>query len=144
MSTISRSAIVPYSPAQMFQLVNDVPAYPEFLPWCAAASQHYRDPECVEATIELAKGAVRKRFTTLNRIQPNKMIELRLADGPFKRLEGFWRFDPLDGGRACKVTLDLDFEFSSRVMTLTIGPVFTAVANALVDAFVSRARNVYA
>ncbi len=143
MTSISRSAIVPYTPAQMYALVNDVPAYPEFLPWCSAARETRRDADQVEASIELAKGSVRKTFTTLNRLQPNKMIELRLVDGPFKRLEGFWRFDALDNGRASKVTLDLEFEFSNKLLAMAIGPVFTSVVNTLVDAFVARAREIY-
>ncbi|MGV6859476.1 MAG: type II toxin-antitoxin system RatA family toxin [bacterium] len=143
MAQINRSAIVPYSPMDMFTLVDDVPRYPEFLPWCTGATEHERDEDCVKATVELSKGKLKKSFTTLNRLHRNKMIEMRLVDGPFKQLEGFWRFDPLKEGDACKVSLDLEFEFSSRIVAIAIGPVFTGVASSLVDSFVNRAKLVY-
>lgn len=139
MSSINRSAIVPYAPMQMFELVDDVSAYPQFLPWCSGSVEHERTADVVRATVELSKGKVKKSFTTLNRLQVGKMIEMKLVDGPFKHLEGFWRFHPLQDGRACKVQLDLEFEFSNRIVALAIGPVFTTVANSLVDAFVERA-----
>ncbi|MBD3618423.1 MAG: type II toxin-antitoxin system RatA family toxin [Chromatiales bacterium] len=143
MPTISRSALVPYSPQDMYALVDDIPAYPQFLPWCRRAEEAHRDEDEVQATIELAKGSLNKAFTTRNRLQHGKMIEMRLVEGPFKHLEGFWRFDALEGGEACKVSLDLDFEFSNRLVGMAIGPIFNQVANTLVDAFVSRAREVY-
>lgn len=143
MTTIHRHAIVPYAPARMFALVDDVKAYPGFLPWCVSASEINRDEDRVEASIELAKGAVRKRFTTRNRLQKHKMIEMRLVEGPFRRLEGFWRFDSLKDGEACKISLDLDYEFSSRLMSMAIGPLFNSVANSLVDAFVRQAKVKY-
>lgn len=143
MTTINRHALVPYTTRQMFDLVDDVKSYSEFLPWCSASTELSRNEDEVKANIELAKGAVRKSFTTLNRIQKNKMIEMRLVEGPFKHLEGFWRFDPLKDGQACKVTLDMDFEFSSKLVSMAIGPIFIAVTNSLVDAFVKRAGEVY-
>lgn len=143
MPTISRQALVPYSPQEMFALVGDVETYPDFLPWCTQARVDSRDEDTVRATIELSKGSLRKTFTTCNRLQKDKMIEMRLVEGPFRRLEGFWRFDALKGGEATKVSLDLDFEFSNRLMGMAIGPVFNQVANTLVDAFVVRAREVY-
>lgn len=142
MAHISRSALVPYSPEQMYLLVDAIPLYPQFLPWCRNAVEHERNADEVKASVEIAKGAVNKRFTTLNRLQRNKTIEMRLVDGPFKRLHGFWRFDELKPG-ACKVSLDLDFEFSNKILSLTVGPVFNQVANTLVDSFVERARKVY-
>lgn len=142
MAHISRSALVPYSAAQMYQLVDGINLYPQFLPWCKTAVEHERDPDQVKASIEIAKGAVNKRFTTLNRLQPDKTIEMRLIDGPFQHLHGFWRFSELKAG-ACKVSLDLDFEFSNKVLSLVVGPVFNQVANTLVDSFVERAKKVY-
>ncbi len=142
MTTISKSALVPYSPAEMFALVGDIEAYPEFLPWCSAASVHERGADEVRATIELSKGGVNKAFTTCNRIQRDKMIEMRLVEGPFRHLEGFWRFTPL-GDDGCKVSLDMEFEFASRMLDLVVGPVFSQVANSLVDSFQKRAVDVY-
>lgn len=143
MPTVNRQALVPYSPAEMFALVDDVPAYPQFLPWCRSAQVHSRNEDEVRASIELAKGSLRKSFTTCNRLQKDKMIEMRLVEGPFRHLEGFWRFDALKGGAATRVSLDLDFEFSNRLMAMAVGPVFNQVADTLVDAFVRRAREVY-
>ncbi|AHK78552.1 cyclase [Ectothiorhodospira haloalkaliphila] len=142
MPSISRQAIVPYTPQEMFDLVNDVKAYPGFLPGCRSSAVLSADEDEIKASIELAKGAVRKSFTTRNRLQRNKMIEMRLVDGPFRHLEGFWRFDALNEN-VTRVSLDLEFEFSNRIMSAVIGPVFHQVANSLVDSFVKRARVVY-
>ncbi|HPY40018.1 MAG TPA: type II toxin-antitoxin system RatA family toxin [Thiolinea sp.] len=142
MAQISRSALVPYSAEQMFTLVDAIRDYPKFLPWCRSSAELDRDEDEVKASIEIAKGAMNKSFTTQNRMQKNKVIEMSLVDGPFKHLHGFWRFDELNDG-ACKVSLDLNFEFSNMLIGLAIGPVFNQVANTLVDSFVARAKEVY-
>lgn len=142
MTTISRSALVPYTPAQMFELVDDVESYPQFLPWCRDAKVLARDEDEVRAALDIAYGGLHKSFTTLNRLQHNKMIEIRLVSGPFKRLEGFWRFDGL-GEDGSKVSLDLEFEFSGRLLSMTFGPVFGQIANSMLDAFVRRAESVH-
>lgn len=142
MAQISRSALVPYTPEQMYALVDGIEDYPGFLPWCRSAQEFDRDEDQVRASVEIAKGVVNKTFTTLNRMQPGKMIEMSLVDGPFKHLHGFWRFDELSPG-ACKVSLDLNFEFSNKLVGMAIGPVFNQVANTLVDSFVEQARTVY-
>ena len=142
MTTISKSALVPYTTQEMYSLVRDIEAYPEFLPWCTQAKILLRDQDEVRATLWLSKGGVDKAFTTRNRHQNNKMIEIRLVEGPFKCLEGFWRFDPL-GDTGCKVSLDIAFEFANRMLSLVVGPVFNQVANSLVDSFQKRAVDVY-
>ncbi|NOY74153.1 MAG: type II toxin-antitoxin system RatA family toxin [Gammaproteobacteria bacterium] len=142
MQTISRSALVPYSASEMFSLVDNIIAYPEFLPWCSQSNEIERDADEVHASIEINKGALRKSFSTCNRIQKNKMIEMRLKEGPFKHLQGFWRFDQL-GDEGCRVSFDLQFEFSSRLLGLTIGPIFSKIANDMVDAFNQRAHQIY-
>ncbi|HHH43175.1 MAG TPA: type II toxin-antitoxin system RatA family toxin [Gammaproteobacteria bacterium] len=142
MTSISKSALVPYTPAQMFALVDDIETYPEFLPWCSGARVLSRTDDEVRATIELSKGGVEKAFTTCNRNQKDKMIEMRLVEGPFKHLEGFWRFDAL-GDQGCKVSFDVEFEFASRMLDLVVGPVFSQIANSLVDSFHKRAVEVY-
>jgi ribosome-associated toxin RatA of RatAB toxin-antitoxin module len=141
-TTIHRSALVPYSASEMFHLVDDVDSYHQFLPWCAASKVLSRDADQVRATIQVAKGAVNKSFTTVNHLQKDKMIEMRLVEGPFHHLEGFWRFEALEE-RGCKVSLDMDFEFSGRMMQMLVGPVFSQIAGSLVDAFVKRAEEVY-
>lgn len=142
MGSVNKSALVPYSAGEMFALVNDVAAYPEFLPWCGSAQVLAASEDEVKARVEIAYGSVRKAFTTHNRLQKDKMIEMRLLEGPFRHLEGYWRFDVL-GERACKVSLDLDFEFSGRLVGMALGPVFNQIANSLVDAFSKRAVEVY-
>lgn len=142
MSTINKHALVAYSASEMYELVNDIDSYHQFLPWCGGSSVLSRDEDVVRATVEIAHGSLRKSFTTRNLVQPGKMIEMRLEEGPFKRLEGFWRFDPL-GERACKVSLDLDYEFSNRLISMALGPVFSQIANTLVDSFCKRAVEVY-
>ncbi|MGH8504139.1 MAG: type II toxin-antitoxin system RatA family toxin [Gammaproteobacteria bacterium] len=142
MKAIHRNATVPYTPAEMFQLVDDIEAYPQFLPWCRGARVLERDEQRVRATLAVATGRMEKSFTTLNVLRPHKQIEMRLVEGPFRRLEGLWRFESMAGG-GCRVLLDMTIEMSGRIMALTLGPVFHHAANHLVDAFVNRARQVY-
>lgn len=142
MPLVQKSALVTYSAGQMFDLVNDVDRYQQFLPWCCSSSILSTDEDVVRARVEIAHGSIHKAFTTRNRIQHGKMIEMRLEDGPFKQLEGFWRFQALSE-TACKVSLDLQYEFSNRLIGLAIGPVFSQIANSMVDAFTQRAHDVY-
>lgn len=142
MTTIHRHAITPYTPGQMFAIVEDIPSYPAFLQWCRSAVILAQEQDVVTARLELVKGSVHKSFTTRNRAMPGKMIEMRLIEGPFHHLEGFWRFEQL-GDNACKVSLDLDFEFRNRMVGMVVGPVFNPVANSLVDSFCKRADELY-
>jgi len=142
MANVNRSALVSYSAAEMFALVNDIDSYQKFLPWCKSSKVLSSDEDLVRGSLELSKGGLNKAFTTSNRIQKNKMIEIRLEEGPFHHLEGFWRFDVLDE-TSCKISLLLEFEFSSKILGLTVGPVFNQIANSLIDAFCKRATEVY-
>ena len=141
-SKIRRYADVPYTREQMFNLVNDVDAYPEFLPGCRSASARPRGEHEVEGTIELAKGALHKSFTTRNTLKRPESIDMRLVSGPFRRLHGTWSFTQVEGGKT-RIALELEFEFANRIMAFAIGPVFNQIANSLVDAFVQRAREVH-
>lgn len=141
-SCVKKSALVLYSAENMFDLVNDIESYPYFLPWCRSTRVLSRNMDEVRASIEMVKGGIHRSFTTCNRLQKNKMIEIRLLDGPFHHLEGFWRFQSLRED-ACKVSLDMEFEFSNKVLRVMIGPVFNQIANSLVDAFCKRAVEVY-
>jgi len=141
-SSIHRSALVPYSAAQMFALVSDIAAYPQFLPWCSGARIMSADEDVVVAEIDIAYGGVHKSFTTRNLLQKDKMMELRLEHGPFSHLHGYWRFDALDA-QASKVTLNLEFTVANRMMGLVLTPVFSNIANQLVDSFHHRAKTVY-
>lgn len=142
MPDIQRVKVVPYTCAQMFELVNDVRKYPEFVPWCSQSRVLHDDADEIKATLFFEGGGFTKSFTTHNRLQTNKMIEIRLVDGPFKHLEGFWRFEP-DGASGCKVMLDLEFEVAGGLLSMAFAPMFHQVANKLVDAFCERADAVY-
>lgn len=141
MPVIKREATVPHSVAQMFDLVNKIEDYPQFVPYCKSVDILSRTDEEVRASLNFAQGALHKSFSTCNRLQENKMIEIRLLDGPFHHLEGFWRFESLDSG--CRVTLDLEFEFSNKLIGMMFGPVFNTITNTLVDVFCQRAKQVY-
>jgi ribosome-associated toxin RatA of RatAB toxin-antitoxin module len=143
MSHINRSALVHYSPAEMYQLVNDVAEYPKFLPWCRSSEVKSESPTEMVASVEIAKGVLNKTFTTSNKLSKDARIDLELVDGPFKRLSGHWQFDALKTENACKVNLDLEFEFDSAMMSIAAKPIFTQIANSLVDAFCKRAVDVY-
>jgi coenzyme Q-binding protein COQ10 len=142
MSSIHRSAIVPYSDHEMFALVADIASYPEFLPWCGGARIRSHTEDMVEAEITIAYSGVHKTFSTRNLLQKNKMMEIRLLEGPFKHLQGHWRFTALDE-RSSKVTLDLDFEVSNRLLSVVLTPVFSSIATQMVDAFHARAIALY-
>lgn len=142
MPIIHRTSIVPFSASQMFDLVNDVESYPEFLNWCTQAKVIMTDIDELQATLTLSKGGIHKEFTTHNRMQTNKIIEIRLVNGPFKHLEGFWRFDALSECSS-EISLDLEFEFINRIVGLALEPVFHPIANTLVDAICERAKSLY-
>jgi ribosome-associated toxin RatA of RatAB toxin-antitoxin module len=127
----------------MYALVNDVTAYPDFLPWCKSARVLGQSEGEMIASIEIARGALNKSFTTKNSLRPNKKIEISLVDGPFKTLHGAWIFHKLKRDDACKIELDLKFKFDSGLVSLAAKPVFTQIANSLVDAFTKRAVEVY-
>lgn len=142
MTAIRRSALVSYSAHEMFALVADIPSYPEFLPWCGGARILSQDEDQMMASIDIAYHGVHRSFTTRNRLQKDKMLEIALVEGPFSRLHGYWQFVPLDEGSS-RISMDIEFEVSNRVLALVINPVFTAIANQLVDSFVARARQLY-
>lgn len=142
MRRVSKTALVPYSAPQMFALVDDVEAYPRFLPWCNSAEILSRSDEAVEATLELQKGSVTKAFTTRNSRNEPDSIDLELLDGPFRYLSGGWQFKGL-GDQGCKVSLELEFEFDSVMVDMMFGAFFESTCNSLVDAFTTRAQAVY-
>lgn len=143
MSHIKRSALVHYSPAEMYQLVNNVADYASFLPWCRSSKVISETESEMVASVEIAKGVLNKTFTTRNQLYTNQRIELQLIDGPFKKLAGFWQFDTLKMENACKVNFQLDFEFDTAMMSIAAKPVFTQIANSLIDSFCKRAVQVY-
>jgi len=142
MTHVQRSALLPYSAAQMFALVNDIDSYPEFVPWCVQCEVHSNSESEKQATMSFAKRGIKASVTTCNELVSNKQITMRLLKGPFKHLIGTWDFQEIDEG-SCKVELDMKFSFSNRLYEMTLGPVFNQVANKLVSAFTERAQQIY-
>ena len=142
MRQVSRSAIVPYPPVAMYELVADVESYPQFLPGCSAARLQSRTDEELVGSLTLARGPLSTTFTTRNRLSPPDGMSMTLIDGAFRDLRGEWRFTAL-GEQGCRVTLELAFEFANPVKDRLLGPAFEGICNQLVDAFVARARSVY-
>jgi ribosome-associated toxin RatA of RatAB toxin-antitoxin module len=142
MPEVNRSVLVGYSQEQMFALVDAVERYPEFLPWCGSASVSHRDETRTRATIEIRYRGIKQRFTTENTKRPPSEMDIRLVQGPFRELDGHWRFTGL-GKRGCKVEFGLRYEFSSRLLAKLLGPVFDFIANSFVEAFVKRAEQLY-
>lgn len=141
MTVIAKSQVVPYTPSQMYALVDVIEAYPEFVPWCSKAQVLSRNEDEVRASIEFTKGGMRHGFSTLNRLQKDKMIEMRLLEGPFRHLEGLWRFD--EAGQGCLVSFDLEFVLANRLLDMAIGPVLQGITSQFVSAFTKRAEQVY-
>lgn len=142
MNSISRFAHVPYSAHEMYELVADVESYPQFLPWCRGARIIARDEVSTVAALDVAFSVLHKSFTTRNRLYPVQAIDMQLVEGPFKHLQGRWRFDAL-APQASRISLDLQFDFSNRLAGATLSPVFTQIADTLVDSFKHRATMVY-
>jgi len=143
MANVNKTAIVPHSAAQMYALVNNIEAYPEFLPHCSASEILSANEDEIKASLTLEWGGVKKSFSTCNRLQKDKMIEVRLEEGPFKHLEGYWRFESLSD-EACKIIFDLEFEIAGAIFSAMFGPIFQQIMAKLVDAFVERAKTIYA
>ncbi len=141
MPTITRSALVPYAPAQMFRLVNDVEKYPEFLNWCVDAVVLERAPESLVAELTVRLAGVEQRFATRNALDEPRRISMRLVRGPFRELGGEWSFRGL--GEGTKVALSLQFEFANPLLDGAFGNGFAGVAGHLVADFCDRAEVLY-
>ena len=138
MKRIARSAIVDHSAAEMYALVENIEAYPEFLPWCTAAQVHERLPGRTRATLTVGVGGLSQAFTTRNDTRPGEAIDMHLVSGPFRRFEGRWRFVAL-APDACRIEFTLQYEFSSRVLGKVLSQLFDGMADSMVEAFVRRA-----
>ena len=142
MAIVEKSVLIERSAQQMFDLVENIEDYSKFLPWCARTEVGYRDPARTVATLHINYLSVRSHFTTENHKDYPTAMTIRLVDGPFRRLEGAWRFKPLTEN-ACKIEFVLTYDFSSKMFEKVIGPVFSQITDTFVDAFVRRADTVY-
>lgn len=139
---INRSALVMHSDWSMYDLVNDVASYPQFMDGCVGAEIILASADEMVARLDLKKGGVSTSFTTRNQLTAPSQVEMQLEDGPFKRLLGLWSFKALTDS-ACKVSLELEFEFNSISMGVAASGMFTYMANNMVDAICRRAEQVY-
>ncbi|MGZ5076635.1 MAG: type II toxin-antitoxin system RatA family toxin [Methylobacter sp.] len=142
MTVVQKSALVKFSAQQMFDLVNDIEAYPEFLPWCSGSRIIKREDDIVEAELLISKGGFKKSFSTRNKIEQGRRMTVSLLNGPFSHLDGVWDFIPLRED-ASKISLDLEFEMSGKLASLAFGAVFNQICNTMVSSFTGRAKAIY-
>jgi ribosome-associated toxin RatA of RatAB toxin-antitoxin module len=142
MQVVERSALVTYTAAQMFALVNDVVRYPEFLPWCVGARVEEVSPTERIAALQVSRGVLRTDFTTRNTLVPDAQIHMQLMHGPFRDLIGEWRFEAI-GTRGSRVHFRVEFQFKNRLTATAFNAIFESLCGTIVDAFVLRAQNIY-
>ena len=142
MALVEKVVLVPHSAEQMFNLVDRVEEYPQFLPWCGGSNVSELDGNTVHATVQIDYHHIKQQFTTENVRTPPNQIDMTLQDGPCKQLDGHWRIIPLSDS-ACKIEFRLHYEFSSKLLEKLVGPVFHYIANSFVDAFIHRAEKIY-
>ncbi len=142
MTRVEKSVLVLYSAREMWELVQDIPAYPQFLPWCSHAEIHETEGEETVATIHINFHGLKQQFTTRNTSVPGESLVMALVSGPFRHLHGEFRFTALQA-QGCKISFSLEWTFSSYLLEKVVGPVFSSIANSMVDAFVARAEAVY-
>lgn len=142
MALVEKSVLVSYSAEEMYGLVDTPERYPEFLPWCGGVNLKLRSDTHTVATLYIDYHGLKHNFTTENTKVYPTLMDIKLVEGPFRHLEGIWRFTPL-AEQACKVEFKLHYEFSSSLLEKIIAPVFSHIANTFVDAFVELAEAVY-
>lgn len=142
MVAIHKTTVVPYSADEMYALVNNIEAYPEFLAWCKSAQVRNRSETHLQATVAAEVGKIKQSFSTENTMQPGRRITMQLVEGPFRFLNGCWQFEP-SGEQSCQVRLDIEFEFKNKLLKMALGHTFNHIMDTLVDAFTRRAQAIY-
>lgn len=142
MNQINKKTIVPYTSEQMFKIVNRVDSYPAFLPWCSDADIESESESQMIATVYIAKGPLKQKFTTRNILEKYNFIKMELVDGPFSFLEGTWLFEDI-GTNKCQVSFDLEFEFKRDLISKLLEPIFSSAVNTMVESFKKRAYDKY-
>ncbi len=142
MTTVNKSALVKFSAQKMLKLVENIEAYPEFLPWCGGSTILKREGNIIEAELKIAKAGFNKSFATRNRKEGTGKIFMTLLNGPFTSLDGVWHFIPLRED-ASKICLDLEFEIQGKLANLAFGSFFNQICNTMVSSFTERAKQVY-
>ena len=126
----------------MFELVDRVEDYPKFLPWCGGTELLSRTDSKTAARLHINYHGLKAHFATENAKEAPHWMKIDLREGPFRAMDGGWRFTPL-GETACKIEFRLHYEFSNRVLEKALGPVFNHIANTFVESFVKRAQQIY-
>jgi len=142
MAMVEKSVLIGHSAARMYARVADVDAYPQFLPWCSGTEVRQLDAHRAAATLHVNYHGLRLHFTTENQMDAGALIDMKLVNGPFKHLDGYWRFVALSE-QACKIEFQLSYELSGKLVEKIAGPVFNHIANTLVEVFVKRALALY-
>jgi ribosome-associated toxin RatA of RatAB toxin-antitoxin module len=142
MAVVEKSVLIERTAVQMFELVDRVEDYPKFLPWCGGTELLERTDSKTAARIHINYHGLKAHFATENAKEMPRRMNIRLREGPFRSMDGGWRFTPL-GETACKVEFRLQYEFSSRILETALGPVFHHIANTFVESFVKRAQQIY-
>lgn len=142
MPEIKRNALMPYPAQVMYEIVNDVQSYPDFLPWCGAVRIDRQDRYSMEAAILMRVAGLNHWFKTRNVMVPGESIEIALLEGPFSQLEGSWNFTSLNDD-GCKIDLMLKFEIKHGLAAAVIKPAFSRIANTMVESFCNRARELH-
>jgi ribosome-associated toxin RatA of RatAB toxin-antitoxin module len=143
LESISKFAVVPFTCEQMYELVNDVESYPVFLPWCSGGVVHVHETNYMKASVSLAVGGIKQTFTTEGALQPGRRIEVQLVSGPFKRLYGYWTFEPAGEGM-CRISFQMNFEYKNKIIKLALNKIFQRIGDSLVSSFIERAKVLYA
>ncbi len=142
MTTIHKTATVSYSAQQMYDLVNDIEAYPQFLTWCTQSKILVPGEEQLSASLTLQAGKIKQSFSTQNTMKPGKEIHVKLVKGPFKHLTGHWLFED-KADNSCLITLDMSFEYKNALLKMALSTVFNKIVDSLVDSFIQRAKQLY-
>lgn len=143
MPSIAQSLLVPFTSQQMYDLVNDVAAYPEFVPWCKSATVHAKAVTALSATLCIGKGPITQTIATNNTMIPNQQIKMQYQSGSLKNCFGAWDFVDQNDGTQCQVRFNMQYEFNSRLHALTLEPILYPLASTLIDAFYKRAQKIY-
>lgn len=138
MHSFEETRVLPCSAAQMFDVVMDIEAYPDFLPWVAEARILERHNGELSAELVADFAGMRQSFRTVDRFMPGKLVEIRLLDGPFRLLESLWSFEALSES-SCRVHFSIEFEFRSAMLDMVASPIFSTACRSMVQAFENRA-----
>ncbi len=142
MTEIQQSALLPYSAQAMFELINDIESYPQFMEGCLGAKVLERTDALVTARLDLGKAGLKYSFTTRNTLQAPESMQMELVEGPFKSFSARWHFTPLKED-ACKASLFMQFEFESGLLDVVLRKLFDSSCRSLVNAVCKRADELY-